>query len=148
MRDFPFVREFPRACASASPIAEMQFSGPPVGPNYNLLEGRVHEASIYRRNGGCGVVVDAKLYVWGGEGAELRSVPEAVGSDDSDSEDDSDEEVVGDVWTVTVLPPPRIAEPPFDVYDIQTCTWSRQKTSGDIPLLGLGTCIIITLYHI
>lgn len=88
--------------------------------------------------------VDAKLYVWGGEGSEKRSfdVPaRGTDSDDSDSDDDSDEEQMEPVWMVTTLPPPRLTNHPFDVYDMQTCTWSRQKTSGDAPLLGLGSCV-------
>ena len=111
-------------------------SADPGDPNYDSLEGPVGEANIYRRNGGCGVVVDEKLYVWGGEGAEKRALP----GGDSDSEDDSEEEEeeAVDVWTVTTLPPSRFGEPPFDVYDLQTRGWSRQKTCGDAPLLGLG----------
>ena len=114
-----------------------------AGPNYNSSEGSVLEASIYRRNGGCAVLVDAKLYVWGGEGGEQRQLPSATPEDGDDEEDDeedddSDEDDIKDVWTVTVLPPPRIKSSPFDVYDMHTCTWSRKTTKGDIPLLGLG----------
>ena len=105
----------------------------------------MHETNIYRRNGGCAVLVDAKLYVWGGEGAELRSLPSTAPEDDEDDEDDddSDEEDLKDVWTVTVLPPPSVKSSPFDVYDMHTCTWSREKTDGDIPLLGLGTHVFL-----
>ena len=106
----------------------------PLNPSYDITNGPVDKENIYRRNGGCGVVAEAKLYVWGGEGAEQRPlVP------DSDSEeDDFAKAQVGGIWSVTVLPPPRIADYPFDVYDMHTCTWSRQMTSGDVPLLGLG----------
>ena len=113
----------------------MQPASPPLGPNYNLLEGPVNEASIYRRNGGCAVQVDAKVYVWGGEGEEKRSFDAPAQGTDSDSDDELD-----DVLTVTTLPPKRLSTYPFDVYDMQTCTWNRQKTSGDAPLLGLGSC--------
>lgn len=129
----------------------MQPASPSLGPNYNLLEGPVHEASIYRRNGGCAVQVDAKVYVWGGEGGEKRSFDapaQGTDSDDSDSDDESDEDqVVEDVWIVTTLPPTRLSTYPFDVYDMQTCTWSRQKTSGDAPLLGLGKLYRISALH-
>ena len=99
----------------------------------------VSEADIHRRNGGCGVVVDGKLYVWGGEGSEKRLVP----PDNSDSEEDSDaeEKPMEVVWKVTTLPPPRQKCPAFDVYDLQQCKWSRQPTSGDAPLLGLGSSL-------
>lgn len=110
----------------------------PRDPSYDLGDGPVDKENIYRRNGGCGVVADAKLYVWGGEGAEQRPLP--PDSDDSESEDDFAEEQVGGIWAVTVLPPPRITDHPFDVYDMQTCSWSRQKTSGDVPIsVGLGS---------
>ena len=105
----------------------------PLRPSYDSSDGPVDKENIYRRNGGCGVVADAKLYVWGGEGAEQRPI-----LPDSDDSDDFAEEQVGGIWAVTVLPPPRFTEHPFDVYDMHTCAWSRQKTSGDVPLLGLG----------
>ena len=110
----------------------------PLRPSYDISDGPVDKECIYRRNGGCGAVADAKLYVWGGEGAEQRPIP--LDSDDSDSDGDFE---VGGIWAVTVLPPPRITDHPFDVYDMQTCTWSRQKTSGDVPIsvgLGLSVC--------
>ena len=116
-------------------------------PNYDTLQGPVEEGSIYRRNGGCAVQVDGKVYIWGGEGSEKRCFPTVEDEEDDeedDEDDDSDEEEVLDLWTVTVLPPPRLKEKgtPFDVYDIHTCTWSRQNTTGDAPLLGLGdTCM-------
>ena len=114
---------------------EEMASADPGDPNYDSLEGHVDEANIYRRNGGCGVVVDGKLYVWGGEGAEKRALP--GGGSDSEEDSEEEEEAV-EVWTVTTLPPSRFNEPPFDVYDLQTRAWSRQKTSGAAPLLGLG----------
>ena len=116
----------------------------PLRPSYAISHGPVDKENIYRRNGGCGVVVaEGRLYVWGGEGAEQRPlIP------DSDSEeDDFAEEQVGGIWSVTVLPPPRIMEHPFDVYDMHTCSWSRQNTSGDVPLLGLGIIENILLRH-
>ena len=105
----------------------------PQCPSYDISSVSVDKENIYRRNGGCGVVAEAKLYIWGGEGAEQRLL-EA----DSDSEED-DFSKAGGIWAVTVLPPPRIEDHPFDVYDMHTCSWSRQKTSGDTPIfVGLG----------
>ena len=108
-----------------------------------MLEGAVPEPCIYRRNGGCAVQVDGKVYVWGGEGLEQRTFPSGdIGDEEDDSEDDSEdgEEDVVNLWTVTVLPPPRFNAngAPFDVYDMHTCAWRRIKTSGDVPSLGLG----------
>ena len=106
----------------------------PRHPSYEVSNGVVDNENIYRRNGGCGVVAEAKLYVWGGEGAEQRPLD----PDSDEEEEDFSVPQVGGIWCVTVLPPPRFTDHPFDVYDIHTCTWSRQKTSGDVPLLGLG----------
>ena len=110
--------------------------------DYDSLEGPVQEGSIFRRNGGCAAQVDGKVYVWGGEGSEKRQFPSTNEDEDGeeDDEDESDDEELLDVWTVTVLPPPRLKDKgaPFDVYDLHTCTWSRQKTEGDAPILGLG----------
>lgn len=114
----------------------------PLNPSYEITKGPVDKEHIYRRNGGCGVVAEAKLYVWGGEGAEQRQL-----APDSDSEeDDFSEPQVGGIWSVTVLPPPRITDYPFDVYDLHTCTWSRQMTRGDVPLFGLGMGVLYTIY--
>ena len=126
-----YTTRLPQASARA-----MQSSS----PSYISLDGAVSEACIYRRNGGCAVLVDAKLYVWGGEGAEQRVFPTAADEDEEDDSDSDDEVEVVDVWTVTSLPPPRLklTGAPFDVFDMNTCSWSRQKTAGDIPLLGLG----------
>lgn len=117
----------------------------PLRPTYDdLLEGPVPEACIYRRNGGCAVLVGTKVYIWGGEGAELLDIPSVPDEEDDDESEDEDEAEMKDIWRVTVLPPKRLRDKgsPFDVYDMETCSWSRQKTSGDIPedipLLGLG----------
>ena len=108
----------------------------PLRPSYEVSDGSVDNENIYRRNGGCGVVAEGKLYVWGGEGAEQRLL-------EPDSEEEEEDinfyKAQGNgIWCVTVLPPPRITDYPFDVYDMHKCTWSRQKTMGDVPLLGLG----------
>jgi hypothetical protein len=106
----------------------------PLRPSYEIIDGPVDNENIYRRNGSCGVVAEDKFYVWGGEGAEQR-----VLDPDSEEEEDFSVSQVGGIWCVTVLPPPRISDYPFDVYDMHECTWSRQKTTGDVPLLGLDT---------
>ena len=101
----------------------------------------MRDANIYRRNGGCAVLVDGKVYVWGGEGSEQRRLPAEVGDDEEDEDDsEEEEEEIVDLWTVTVLPPLRFKDKgaPFDVYDMRTRTWSRIKTTGDAPSLGLG----------
>ena len=105
----------------------------PLRTSYEISDGPVDYCNVYRGNGGCGVVVEHKLYVWGGEGAEQRLL-----DPDSDEEEDFSVPQVGGIWCVTVLPPPRINDSPFDVHDMHKCTWSRQKTTGDVPLLGLG----------
>ena len=106
----------------------------PLRPSYEVCNGPVNNENIYRRNGGCGVVAEAKLYVWGGEGAEQRPLD----PDSEEEEEDFAKPQVGGIWCVTVLPPPRIADHPFDIFDMNTYAWSRQKTTGDVPLLGLG----------
>ena len=109
----------------------------PLHPSYDTTDGPVDKENIYRRNGGCGVVAEAKLYVWGGEGAEQRPLEPESESEEDDFADDQ----TGGIWAVTVLPPPRLRDHPFDVYDMHTSTWSRQNTRGDVPLLGLGMAL-------
>ena len=70
-----------------------------------------------RRNGGCGVIVKEKLFVWGGQ-TECR---EKVGG-------------------MRYLPYSKTH--PFDVWDFLTQTWSHQPTSGDVPELGIGSSLI------
>ena len=112
----------------------------PLLPSYDIGDGPVDNENIYRRNGGCGVVAEGKLYVWGGEGAEQR----LLDCDSSEEEEEFTTPQVGGIWCVTVLPPPRILEYPFDVLDMTTCTWYRQKTSGNhVPLLGLGKALAV-----
>lgn len=107
-----------------------------------------------RRNGGCGVILDNKLYVWGGNGTDIRypyrellqKQQEATSSDEEDSEEDgdSDEEQLDpdySIKTVVTLPRPKDPDHPFDVLDLATRTWYRQPTSGDYPTLGLGSSL-------
>ena len=70
-----------------------------------------------RRNGGCAVIANEKLFVWGGQ-TECR---EKVGG-------------------MRYLPYSKTH--PFDVWDFLTQTWSHQPTSGDVPELGIGSSLI------
>ena len=101
------------------------------------------EIAVDRRNGGCGVIFEDRLYVWGGETVdEVRPYENA--SDDSDDEDDEPEEVDEEIEVIkrnTTLPRPNDSNHPFDVLDINTLTWSRQPTSGDVPSLGVGSVL-------
>ena len=95
---------------------------------------------VDKRNGGCGVILGDKLYLWGGETSEKKSLLEEL-SDDSDSEEDSPvEDIVVDV--VVALPRPNDPQHPFDVCDMKTHTWSRQSTHGEVPSLGLGSSLV------
>ena len=98
------------------------------------------ELKIDRRNGGCGVIFEDRLYVWGGETVD-KVRPYENTSDDSDDEEDEGDEVEVDVKTT--LPRPNDENHPFDVLDMNTLTWSRQRTGGDAPSLGLGSVLCI-----
>ena len=96
-----------------------------------------------RRNGGCGALIDNKLYFWGGQTADTITLK------DSDSDDSDEEEGGGEATSVTVpVNLPRPPDHPFDVLDIPTRTWTRQPTKGfkeeDIPAVGLGSTLT---YH-
>ena len=95
-----------------------------------------------RRNGGCGALIDNKLYFWGGQTADTLTLSD-------DDSDDSEEEGGGEMTSVTVpVNLPRPPDHPFDVLDIPTRTWTRQPTKGfkegDIPAVGLGSTLT---YH-
>ena len=99
------------------------------------------------RNGGCGVVFEDKLYVWGGETAdkfrpyELMTSTSDDDSDDSEEDEDDESDANLVIERVTTLPRPDDPNHPFDVFDMQTRSWSRQPTGGDHPLLGLGSSL-------
>ncbi len=88
---------------------------------------RVLAEEIDERNGGCGIVFESKLYVWGGNRSCIENV-------------DSEEIVV-----VITLPRPESKDHPFDVLNLATNEWFRQPTSGDYPSLGLGSSL--TVHH-
>ncbi len=89
---------------------------------------------VDKRNGGCGVVFEGKLYLWGGETTDREWI---LGGEAKGEEDDEM------VETVVTLPRPDDEEHPFDVFDFQTHCWSRQPTSGDVPSLGLGSSLVV-----
>ena len=107
------------------------------------------DSEIDRRNGGCGVIFEDKLYVWGGNGTDIRypyrEMAQQSDSDDSDSDDSEEEELDPNfqIKTVVTLPRPNDPNHPFDVLDLSTRTWFRQPTSGDYPTLGLGSSLNI-----
>ena len=97
-----------------------------------------------KRNGGCGVIFDDKLYVWGGNTLD-------VFPPDDDLELEEGEEPLGAVEVITDLPRPDDPEHPFDVLDLSRMAWSRQSTSAkhpdkedeEIPALGLGSSLVL-----
>ena len=100
-----------------------------------------------RRNGGCGALINNKLYFWGGETEDTLSLSD---SDDDDS-DDSEEEEGEEERMKSISVPVNLPRPPdysFDVLDIPTRMWTRQPTKGlkdgDIPALGIGSTLT---YH-
>ena len=112
--------------------------------DYTSMEEQPIARGIDNRNGGCGVVFEGKLYVWGGETTDKFRPYELMNtSDDSDDDDDDDgdddEDLV--IERVTTLPRPSDPNHPFDVFDLKTQSWSRQSTGGKPPLLGLGSSL-------
>lgn len=100
---------------------------------------------IDRRNAGCGEIVDGKLYVWGGETTDIKRIePDSESSDEWSSSDESQDEepkVPLEIRVIVSLPRKDDPKHPFDVYNLATCTWSRQATSGDVPALGNGSTL-------
>ena len=102
----------------------------------------------------CGVILENKLYVWGGNGTDIRypyremtqnqDDSSSDDDDDDDDDDDSDEEPLDpnfEIKTVVTLPRPNDPKHPFDVLDLATRVWFRQPTSGNYPTLGLGSSL-------
>ncbi len=114
---------------------------------------RVPTENIDRRNGGCGVILENKLYVWGGNGSDIhypfrdmQPVQDSDSSSNSDSNDSEEEEDIDpnfDVKTIVTLPRPNDENHPFDVLDLSTNEWFRQSTSGEYPTLGLGSSLSV-----
>ena len=102
-----------------------------------------------KRNGGCGVIFDDKLYVWGGETLDVL-LP------DDDLELEEGEEPLEAVEVIENLPRPDDPEHPFDVLDLSRMAWSQQSTSAkhpgeeddeippeEIPAVGLGSSLLL-----
>ena len=103
---------------------------------------------IDQRNGGCGVIFENKLYVWGGNTADVRILKPVEDSDSSSNSDndDSDKEDINVNLPVPVpvsLPRSNDKNHPFDVLDLTTNKWFRQSTSGEYPTLGLGSSLSV-----
>ncbi len=99
------------------------------------------------RNGGCGVILENKLYVWGGNTADVRIFVKPVRMQDSDSSSNSDnddsEKEEDIVYLPVSLPRSNDKNHPFDVLDLTTNKWFRQSTSGEYPTLGLGSSLSV-----
>ena len=100
---------------------------------------------VDERNGGCGVIFDGRLYIWGGETTDKESLLDLLEGDEEDGDEmhDSDDQFA--INTVVTLPRPNDKNHPFDVFDFQTSKWSFQPTSGgsDVPSLGLGSSLVV-----
>ena len=96
------------------------------------------------RNGGCGVIYEAKLYVWGGQTLDIEPLEEGLEWGDEGGEPDP-------IEIITNLPRPDDKKHPFDVLDLNRMVWSRQPTSAthkerekeEIPDLGLGSSLVL-----
>ena len=101
-----------------------------------------------RRNGGCGALIDNKIYFWGGQTEEKLTLSASDIEDDESSEEEDDSNEVLNVPVPVNLPRPDDDDHPFEVFDIPTRTWTVQPTKslkdGDIPALGLGSTLT---YH-
>ena len=109
------------------------------------------EVIVDKRNGGCGVIFENKLYVWGGNTTDKEypykdiQLSDSEGSDGEDGDDDGGGAPAFDpnlvIERAVTLPRPNDEEHPFDVLNLSTRQWSRQPTRGDFPSLGLGSSL-------
>ena len=103
-----------------------------------------------RRNGGCGALIDNKLYFWGGETEDTVTLSNSDDDDDDDNDDSEEEEGEEERMKSISVPVnlPRPPDHPFDVLDIHTLMWTRQPTKGlkhgDVPAVGIGSTLT---YH-
>lgn len=109
------------------------------------LESGIDTNCIDKRNGGCGVIFEDKLYVWGGQTLDIEPP-------DEDLELEEDDEPLETMEVITNLPRPNDDDGrPFDVLDLSRMLWSRQKTTAkhedrgneEIPDLGLGSSLVL-----
>ena len=97
-----------------------------------------------KRNGGCGVIFNDKLYVWGGQTLDVEQP-------DVELELEEGDEPLEAVEVVTSLPRPDDVSHPFDVLDLSRMVWSQVTTSArhadkekyEIPNLGLGSSLLL-----
>ena len=85
------------------------------------------EFFLYKRNGGCGVVYQGIMYVWGGQSYE----------------EEEDEDYGENLRTYFDLP--RDGEDAvIDMYDVKNRVWWHHPTRGDVPRVGLGSklCVV------
>ena len=136
----PYLRSVPLAAAIQEPLMAAL---PDPGPEENL------PVDPDKRNGGCGVIFDDKLYMWGGETLDVL-LP------DDDLELEEGEEPLEAVEVIENLPRPDDPKHPFDVLDLSRMAWSRQSTSAkhpgeeddeippeEIPAVGLGSSFLL-----
>ena len=111
------------------------------------------EVTVDKRNGGCGVIFENKLYVWGGNTTDKEYPYKDIQLSDSEDSDDEDDDDNGApafdpnlvIERAVTLPRPNDTDHPFDVLDLSTRQWTRQTTSGDFPSLGLGSSLNVYL---
>ena len=104
-----------------------------------------------RRNGGCGALINNRLYFWGGETEDTLALSDIDDDEDEEQEDDSEEEEGEEERMKSIRVPVNLPRPPdysFDILDIPTRTWTQQPTKGfkegDVPALGIGSTLT---YH-
>ena len=91
--------------------------------------------TMYTRNGGCAVVHNSLMFVWGGQSSRK------VDDEDSDAEDE-------DIIIPIDLPLEEDDNNVIDVFDIDAKLWWHYPTTGDVPRLGLGSSLCIEGDHI
>ena len=96
--------------------------------------------SVDKRNGGCGVIFEDKLYVWGGQTLDI---------DEPEDRPDGGP-AQRPVEIITSLPRPE-DDYPFDILDLTHMVWSQETTSArhedredeEIPDVGLGSSLVV-----
>jgi hypothetical protein len=98
--------------------------------------------SLFERRAHCSVLVEEKLYVWGGVTTEhIYPAAPSPGDDDSDSESDSDDSPGPSSPTLVklrkLLPDPK--DNFMDVFDTVDRLWRHYPTMGNIPPPDYGS---------
>ena len=112
----------------------------------NELLGKSDESSfiLHKRNGGCGVILDDKFYVWGGEGDRVKKGFEFLEKDPNFS---------GGIRECVSYPEPEPKQEndkycycTIDKYDLKEGIWQHRMTHAysmdDFPLFGRGCTMI------